>query len=126
MSKIDSVRLSGLFRSLSSTGKPTGAESTTTVNSGASKDAGFTVGERFDRKDLRRRLKGRLADLNLTIDSDKSDAVIVVVQEILIWEFGDEVLSDPNFSRMTKYISKALSCNAELNAQFLAMAASFK
>ncbi len=111
MSKIDTSRISSIFRTLS----PTHAQKRNDRSDSAStKD----VNERKDAEVLRAKLIDRVRALDKTSDDFVAHAKEATIREILVWEFGDEILNHPSFKQIASSITLLMSEDSTLNASF--------
>lgn len=102
MSRIDPARFSRILASLASPKGKASASIQVESSEQLSKKA------RKDISVLRTSLKKRLSKLRISSDDFDSAAPVVLVQEILYWEFGSEIVEHAAFEKATRAISDAL------------------
>ncbi|BBH33909.1 hypothetical protein [Pseudomonas sp. St290] len=108
MSKIDSTRLSQVLAAL--------AKPKERVNSSAANNANAAKvkkGEK-DLEVLRVHLQNRLRDLKKGTEDFHDAAPVITVQEILRWEFGENILEHPEFGNISKKVAETMLENQEL------------
>lgn len=106
--QIDPSRISQALQLLA---KPAGAKletATTKTSPTSAKPSTKTV------EQLRTRLKVRLGKIR---DSAKFDeqAPMITVQEILLWEFGDNILENPNFEQVVQKVTSSMTTDERLS-----------
>ncbi|MEO4049430.1 hypothetical protein AAFN46_20410 [Pseudomonas sp. CAU 1711] len=106
MSRIEPTRLHQILTSLASPKGEVKAER----NSSGEARAGRA---RRDISVLRRTLKARLKKLRTDTGEFESAAPVILVQEILCWEFGSEIAEHDAFEKATMAISDALQNTPE-------------
>ena len=113
MSRIDPTRLTEIFRTLSS---PASAQSHKTKKQESDKDAtkAKPAGVR-DLAVLKARMQQRLKKLKAESKNFENEATIVAVQEILLWEFGPDILNHSSFKHITLKICGAIGSSTHLN-----------
>lgn len=111
MSRIDPARLSRILASLA---KPKEMVEASGRQSAAS-SSGKTQKGRKDPAVLRASLKERLVKARKSDENFDSIATTIVVQEILLWEFGSEIVEHAAFDKAVSSIADAMrgDCNAE-------------
>ncbi len=119
MTTIDPLRIAQIFRSLAS-------ESGTQVQrnpndsphkhmvSGAQKEKGP---KGHDKEMLRQRLRQRLLRLKQENIDFFAVAPEVTVKEVLIWEFGEQVMNHPEFNILTNKIIRTMQANTKAATQ---------
>lgn len=120
MTNIDPSRLTAIFRNLSTTETPknttpgdkdiTGKKNESSPSVEIKKNASKSKGE------LKKQLAARLIKLNQQDASYSEKAPVVVVREILLWEFGENMLNHPEFNHLTQLIVTQVKDNEELTA----------
>ncbi len=96
MSKIDSTRLSQVLAALA---KPKERVTSSAANNTSA--AKVKKGEK-DLEVLRVNLQSRLRDLKKSTEDFQEAAPVITVQEILRWEFGENILEHPEFGNISK------------------------
>ncbi len=112
MPEISPIRLAEIFRSLSSTTKRTEKKKSRKSHEPEPNRSPEPV---RDKTVLKEKLIKRLEKL----DRDKSDyiedASLITIQEIIIWEFGNEILNHPEFKIISSTIANNIVKSPELN-----------
>jgi len=118
MPPIDPTLLSGIFKTLSPTEaiKPHAKQNKKAADHAPTASIelkGATERSKGElKKQLRYRLKKHKAeDKNFTVN-----APAIAIKEILIWEFGEEILEHPEFKYFSELVLKELAANKELAA----------
>ncbi len=119
MSRIDRVRLAEIFRTLSSTSKP----ATKSDHGHDEKSVHFKKDDSGVSREsqLKANIKNRLAKLRNEADNFEQEAPLAAVEEVLLWEFGSEILSDPDFKHISEKVSQSIVNAPELNKHLLVM-----
>lgn len=115
MSGIDPTRLSRLLATL---GKPAaqGSGSNQVKATGAPAATPLAKSTARDPEQLRARLRKRLADLWQGSEDFHALAPTITIQEILRWEFGENVVNHGEFGRVVDKVVAALLDNEETGA----------
>lgn len=108
MSRIDPTRLSLVLAALA---KPKDRVTSSTANSTAAVKTGKGA---KDLEALRIRLQNRLQDLKRNTKDFHEAATVITVQEILRWEFGENILEHPEFGNISKKVAETMLENQEL------------
>ncbi|WP_145130993.1 MULTISPECIES: hypothetical protein [unclassified Pseudomonas] len=108
MSRIDQTRLSLVLAALA---KPKDRVTSSTANSASAVKNG--KGSK-DLEALRIRLQNRLQDLKRNTTDFHEAATVITVQEILRWEFGENILEHPEFGNISKKVAETMLENQEL------------
>jgi hypothetical protein len=112
MSQIDAARLSRVLASLT---KPKErADSTADAHISATALAKNKAIKLRDPEVLKHRLKERLKSLQSSTEEFSEIAPIVAVQEILRWEFGEDIFQHPEFERIAGQVTATLMSDKEL------------
>lgn len=116
MTRIDSARIVHIL-SLLASGSAGRAQSRRKAQCPSSV-AAANVAARRDLGVLRSRLRARLRRLRQ--ESDRFDLLApeVAVREVLIWEFGEEVLNHSEFNKVASEVALAMKPNAVVARQF--------
>ncbi|MBA4152010.1 MAG: hypothetical protein C0509_05560 [Acinetobacter sp.] len=111
MTQIDPIRLTRLLNSLS---KPKSAETSRTESNSEQKK---TRASKSDHKTatLKARLHERLSSLKANDDDFNTHAPRVTIQEILCWEFGDDIVQNKQFEAVVAQIAESLMKDKALN-----------
>jgi hypothetical protein len=117
MTRIDPLRIAEIFRSLAS---ESGGQVHRNHNDAHNKSlAANPVKEpqNHDKEVLRQRLRQRLQRLSQE-DIDFSEvAPEVTIKEVLIWEFGDQVMNHPEFNLLANKVTRAMQGNEKIALQ---------
>lgn len=121
MSRIDASRIASVFRLLS-TGKsgPAAIKDPGSQSTSAATTNVVTNSKR-DPEVLRQRLRQRLMRLKQDNADFLSLAPEITIREVLIWEFGDTVLSHPDFNQVANSVSSSMQANSEVRHQLQAL-----
>ncbi|MCD6069513.1 MAG: hypothetical protein K0S42_29 [Microvirga sp.] len=119
--RIDASRLSRLLLSLSKA--PEKAERKDVSRSSSSAVAPSAPVRRRDADALRSRLRARLQELRRGSKDFETQAPVVTVQEILRWEFGNQVLEHPDFQKVVQTVAGTLSADGRLGPALQAIIA---
>lgn len=111
MSRIDPARLSRILASLAKPGVRVDASN----KHGATHSSGKIRNSRKDPAVLRANLKERLARLRRSSEDFDSAAPVILVQEILLWEFGRDIVEHVSFEQAVNSIADAML--ADRNAE---------
>lgn len=111
MSRIDPARLSRILASLAKPGTRVDASN----KQGATNSSGKIRNGRKDPAVLRASLKERLVRLRRSSEDFDSAAPVILVQEILLWEFGRDIVEHVSFEQAVKSIADAML--ADRNAE---------
>lgn len=117
MTRIDPSRIAAIFQQLRTekTGSPR------PVNRGT-ENSGHPIAEtaamqRRDPENLRQNLRQRLARLQNEGGNFAELAPEIAVREVLVWEFGDEVMNHPDFHQVAASVTRAIQANSKINAE---------
>lgn len=117
MTRIDSTRLSELFRTLG-TNKRVSPEESQTPQKAINKDK---LAPKRDKNVLKAHLSRRLKALKENSDRFEQEAPLVAIQEIMIWEFGDQFLNHPEFKHITQSIIATIEGSPRLSNHMQSM-----
>ncbi|WNO11353.1 hypothetical protein [Teredinibacter sp. KSP-S5-2] len=106
MSKIDSSRLSSIFQSLVNKSEPT--PKAQSIHKKYSPSLETVEQVKKSQTELKKRIRDRIAKI------PSSSITTVVVQEIVIWEFGEEILDHPNFKEIATTIATSIENSPKL------------
>ncbi|MFZ5843953.1 MAG: hypothetical protein ACOY3E_13775 [Pseudomonadota bacterium] len=117
MTRIDPSRIAAIFQQL----RTEKAGSPRPVNRGTD-NSGRPIAEtatlqRRDPENLRHNLRQRLARLQNEGGNFAALAPEIAVREVLVWEFGDEVLNHPDFHQVAASVTRAIQANSKINAE---------
>lgn len=112
MARIDPARLSRILASLA---KP-GARVDASNKQGTTNSSGKIRNSRKDPAVLRANLKERLARLRTRPGEFDSAAPIILVQEILLWEFGQDIVEHASFEKAVNAIADAMLADSNAEA----------
>jgi hypothetical protein len=130
MTNIDPSRLAAIFRGLSSTeSQKTTVENKKTIDS-TTKDKVASIdlksSPQRDKETLKKNIYLRLTKLkNQDPSKFKEKAPAIVIKEILIWEFGDNLLNHPEFNYFSQTIINQVKGHNELEAYLSKLIDSF-
>lgn len=113
MPNIDPTRLSRIIASLSKPSERVDSSAAKGTEKKPSEHA--RKGERSSTV-LQSRLRERLANLNKVSGNFHEEAPIVAVQEILLWEFGEEILERAEFGSVAKKVAETMLENKQLES----------
>ena len=111
MTEIQPTRLNAIFKTLSATSKKTEQAQRKVAAKPHEKPAATQV---RSKEDLSNRLRGRLKKLSKDSESFTKDATLIAIQEIIIWEFGDDILDHPEFKLIARSITEKIKESKEL------------
>lgn len=115
MTSIDPTRLTEIFKTLAASrsqrvSRKLSAES----NDTPIKETSSHGGQR-DKNKLREQLKSRLTKLKQESTSFEDEAPLVTINEVLLWEFGDNILDHPDFKYIAETVCDTIDTNPSLN-----------
>lgn len=114
MTPIDPTRLSRVLNSLI---RPRGQKTeTANVTTDKRSDISQAVSPQRNPDVLRTSLRKRLTKLRQTNVDFHSAAPTITIQEILRWEFGDEILSNPAFDKVVQNVTHTMMGHAKMSA----------
>ncbi|HEX4910272.1 MAG TPA: hypothetical protein VFV64_05865 [Permianibacter sp.] len=117
MTRIDPSRIAAIFQQL----RAEKTDSPRPVSRGADKSgqpvAEAAAGQRRDPENLRHNLRLRLARLQGENGNFAELAPEIAVREVLVWEFGDEVLNHPDFHQVAASVTRTIQANSKVNAE---------
>ena len=114
MSRIDRIRLTEIFKTLSSSSKNTGELQRSKLDSRGPVVDGSKLAGR-DYAVLKEQIKNRLKLIDQASDDYLQVASVVAVHEVLLWEFGESVMDDPDFRNITNRIIQGLESHPVLS-----------
>ncbi len=113
MTQIDTARLSRVLASLTKPKERADSTSETQVTTTAlTKNKAVAMPR--DPAILKQRLRERLKALQNSNEEFSTAAPIVTVQEILRWEFGEEIFQHPDFERIAGQVATVLMSDESL------------
>lgn len=116
MTTIDPTRLTSILRSLSV--KEVGNKSNVADNNGQLHEASPSLviekGKPRDKDQLRKNLRDRLTRLKKQGADFEKKAPGAVIREILLWEFGENIISHPEFNHIANNISSQIQTSKSL------------
>lgn len=89
-----------------------------------SSDNTSTASEKIKKRDLKqveRKLIERISKLDMTQDNDFQLGVHMFVQEILLWEFGENLREDPDFIQVLDEVMNAFVNDQQTKLQFITL-----
>lgn len=121
MTNIDPSRLAAIFRGLSSTESQKNTVENKKAIDQNNKDKVASIdlksGPQRDKENLKKNIYTRLTKLkaqDATTYREKAPAI--VIKEILLWEFGDNLLQHPEFNYFSQTIINQVKGHSELEA----------
>jgi len=69
-------------------------------------------------EELENNIKSKIKELDASATDFQNKANTIVIENILFWEFGDEIQNDPEFISLKDKIYTAISDNRSLNSDF--------
>ncbi|MDZ4298069.1 MAG: hypothetical protein U0998_11630 [Moraxellaceae bacterium] len=105
MTQIDPTRLTRLLNSLT---KPKSAATTRTSSSTSTQKRAKSSKSERNSAELKARLNERLTLLKASDDDFNTHAPRVAIQEILCWEFGDDIVQTKQFEAVVAQIVESL------------------
>ena len=115
MNRIDPSRIAEIFRTLASErSEPVKHAKSDTGQSTKTANTTQNV-KNHDEEVLRQRLRKRLKRLSEEDSEFSALAPEVTVKEVLIWEFGDNILNHPEFNHIANKITKTMLMNENVS-----------
>lgn len=109
MNRIDPSRIAGIFRTLATdSGKPAASGKKTESHTQSKQLDSTKEIKSHDENVLRQRLHKRLKRLYTEADNFLDLAPEVTIKEVLIWEFGDNILDHPEFNAIAKKVTQTV------------------
>jgi|GEM_PF-5610420 len=65
---------------------------------------------------LKKCIKHRLSKLKKSDTDFQAKATVVTIQEILLWEFGEDIINHPDFNLLSLSVTNQVAKNHELTA----------
>lgn len=87
---------------------------TKTVDTGKATDTMGPV--RVPIEELQRRIGREIGELDMKLPANRRRARIIFIESVLTWDFGDELLNDPQFGFFVRDIEESMSANADVAA----------
>ena len=107
MTQIDPARISRIFRTLSAS-----AGSQSNYDGSSKSEIGPKGKDLRSPALLQASIKTRLVGLNQ--EELRTAGPVITIQEVLRWEFGDEVLNNADFSAVTEKVVSAMLADEQL------------
>jgi hypothetical protein len=128
MSDIDPTRLSAIFRTLSSKDLMKTNEGGNRANKSEIPNRSVTVQKTTvkDKDDLKKSIKQRILKLKTSDENFSAKIPIITIQEILLWEFGEDIINHPDFNHLSLSITERVTKNGELMAYLQQLIAEIK
>ncbi len=117
MTRIDPLRIAQIFRSLAS---ESGDQVQRNSNEAQRKPLVTSPDKepkKHDKEVLRQRLRQRLQRLSQEDIDFSKVAPEVTIKEVLIWEFGEEVMSHPEFNLLASKVTRTMQDNEKVALQ---------
>lgn len=121
MTRIDPARLTEIFRTLSSPTSQQAAQSKKPKARAASESDSSRSGAVRDMGELKSRMRQRLLRLKKESRNFEGEAPVVAIQEVLLWEFGEEIINHADFRHVTLNICEAIESSDALRAKMQQM-----
>jgi hypothetical protein len=67
-------------------------------------------------EELRRRVGREIASLDMKLPANRRRARIIFIESVLTWDFGDELLNDPQFDFFVRDVEESLNANPDVAA----------
>lgn len=118
MTNIDPSRLTAIFRALSSTEtyKSQSAESNPEKKkTSASKSISIEEKPKRDKEALKEILSIRLKKLKKEDPEFQKKAPLIAIKEILLWEFGEDLINHPDFNYISQVVTEQVNTNQPLH-----------
>ena len=118
MSNIDPTRLSAIFRTLSSKDVLKTTEGKHSDDKAEISTQSVLLQKALvkDKTQLKNSIRQRIAALKKAGESLENKAPLITIQEILLWEFGDDIMNHPDFNYLSNSIAAQVKNNGELMA----------
>lgn len=118
MPPIDPTQLSGIFKTLSPTEaiKPHGEKNKKISNNTPSPSIEVKGTRERSKEELKKQLRYQLQKQKVEDKNFAANAPAIAIKEILIWEFGEDILDHPEFKHFSDIVFKELAANKELAA----------
>ncbi len=113
MPKITPIYLAEIFRTLSSSSK----EVNLPPEAKGSKNARGARTTKKNASSLKSKLADTLKSVKETSDTFDEEAPLIAIQEVILWEFGEESINDPDFRQVTESITDSIMADPNLKAQ---------
>lgn len=128
MPNIDASRLSAIFKSLSSlealktpvTGRKPGEVA-------AQSSPALTIQKVVpkDKEALKKSLRIELHKLKQQRGDFEKKAPLVAIKEIILWEFGEDIINHPDFNHFTQVVTEQVAKNQDLIAYLTTLISSY-
>lgn len=117
MTTIDPARLASILRSLSIKEMSTAANTRTSEHKLSTSAPSLVIdkSKQRDKDQLRKNLRERLKRLKTQGVDFEQKAPGVVIKEILLWEFGENIILHPEFNHIATNISNQIHLTKVLN-----------
>lgn len=118
MTNIDPSRLTAIFRALSATEtyKSQSAEGNLDKKkTSLSKSISIEDGSKRNKEKLKQALSLRLKILKKEDPEFQKKAPLVAIKEILLWEFGEELINHPDFNYISQIVTEQVDTNKSLH-----------
>ena len=63
---------------------------------------------------LQERIGRELKDLDLKVPANRRRARIIFIESVLTWDFGDDLLNDPQFGFFVRDVEESMSANPDV------------
>lgn len=119
MQNIDPTRLSAIFKSLATRESVIESKSETKQGEPAIHSGPSLAIKKVAARDsdlLKQNLRSKLRKLKAQNTDFETKAPLIAIREILLWEFGEDILNHPDFNHFTQVVTREVSSSAELLA----------
>lgn len=114
MTNIDPTRLTAIFRALSATEaqKNQSAEGALEKKkTTSSKSITIETKAKRDKEDLKKALSMQLKKIKKEDPNFSTKAPIIAIKEILLWEFGEDLMNHPDFNFISQMVVDQVNTN---------------
>lgn len=108
MSKISSSRIVEVFKTLSATATKAPASPPNSLPKKGSRKKLLDLHSEAALKDA---LRKRLSQLKASSENFEKEAPLVTIHEVMLWEFGDEILNHPSYKEISLAVTEQLTAN---------------
>lgn len=116
MTGIDPTKLYAIFRALSkeiSEGNKSNKRDSTKAAERSARSLIIRKSAQRDKEVLRESIKRRLTEIK-SDENYKTEAPVVAIQEILLWEFGEDIINHPSFKQLSTSVAQQVTSNKDL------------
>lgn len=117
MTRIDPLRIAQIFRSLATESREQVQQNPSEAHHKSLAPYSDKEPKRHDKEVLRQRLRQRLQRLSQEDIDFSKVAPDVTIKEVLIWEFGEEIMSHPEFNLLASKVTRAMQDHEKVALQ---------